>query len=126
MASLLKEPSCRVERSDVQALVGGLSQGVPCLASGWSHEAELPFEDVRMAGFAFSPDAGRDALRQQLDELVAEEGRDDRARSLRAVGGTMRARSAAIGREVQDAPGVPSATGRVTAIAPASEPVGAS
>lgn len=86
--------------SRYHALVGALSQGVPCLASGWSHKYKMLFEDYRCAEMVMDVDASKEQIREALDRLCDEPERSDRLDVLQHAAERERIRTVAMWSEI--------------------------
>jgi colanic acid/amylovoran biosynthesis protein len=58
--------------SRFHALVSALSQGVPALATSWSHKYEELFADYGLPEVVLDANVSREALRDRLEKLVGE------------------------------------------------------
>ena len=86
--------------SRFHALVSALSQGVPTLATGWSHKYEMLFEDYGVSEFRITVDIKRKRLAEKLNQL----NRDGRTRIvgiIRDRGLTLEQQAESIWREMQ-------------------------
>ncbi len=69
--------------SRFHALVGALSQAVPCLATGWSHKYRMLFRDFGCEKFLLDSDATDEAIATALDGVLAGTSRSTLIDSLR-------------------------------------------
>nr|WP_306173805.1 polysaccharide pyruvyl transferase family protein [Pseudoalteromonas shioyasakiensis] len=53
--------------------VSSLSQGVPCIATGWSHKYTELFNEYNVGKYLLSPEVADESLFQILDNLIDEE-----------------------------------------------------
>ena len=59
--------------SRFHGLVSALSQGVPSLATGWSHKYQMLLEDYGFGEGLIEPNAGEDEIRTKIDSLTDPE-----------------------------------------------------
>ena len=63
--------------SRYHALIGALSQGVPCLGTGWSHKYVALFEDYGVPEALVSVDVSDKELREKLVAIVSDQSRKE-------------------------------------------------
>ncbi len=72
--------------SRFHALVGALSQAVPCIVSGWSHKYEMLLNDYGSPEFLLKPSCSLEELRTLLNRLTAPGTREAIVERLHAHG----------------------------------------
>ena len=67
--------SCRfIIGSRFHGLVNGLSQGVPCICTSWSHKYEALFEDYHCSEYLISDFTSMEKANQLIDRLLDDKG----------------------------------------------------
>ena len=62
--------SSMVVASRFHAIVCALSQGVPCIGTGWSHKYEELFREYHCSELLLRTDSGQDVIREQIGRIV--------------------------------------------------------
>lgn len=86
--------------SRFHALVGALSQGVPCLGVGWSHKYEMLFEDYGCAECLLPLTATGDEVRNLLSRMATDPDRSQTVARLQLASAKQRQRTVAMWSEV--------------------------
>ena len=86
--------------SRFHGLVSALSQGVPSLATGWSHKYQELFRDYGFPEGVLSVDDADSELAEKIDRLVDERANRELAESLQKESAQLKSRSEAMWGEV--------------------------
>ncbi|MDY6781371.1 MAG: polysaccharide pyruvyl transferase family protein [Cyanobacteriota bacterium] len=86
--------------SRFHSLVSTLSQGTPCLGTGWSHKYEMLFEDYNCPECLVSPIDSAEKIHRVLDAIAEEPGRSDLIRRIEAGSEEQKRLSSAMWAEV--------------------------
>ncbi|MGE0375464.1 MAG: polysaccharide pyruvyl transferase family protein [Planctomycetaceae bacterium] len=88
--------------SRFHALVGALSQAVPCIVAGWSHKYEMLLQDFGCEPFLLSPTSPDEDIRTLFDRVTDARLRGEIVARLRERGDGLRAQVDAMFRRVDE------------------------
>lgn len=91
-----------VAGSRFHSLVSSLSQGVPSLATSWSHKYEELFSEYGCPELVLPIDASKDSLAKLIGELTDGDRRDTLVQTLRSKAAALRSQAVDMFREVGD------------------------
>jgi polysaccharide pyruvyl transferase WcaK-like protein len=86
--------------SRFHAIVSALSQGVPVLATGWSHKYEMLFQEYRMPEACLPVSVGHDTLRERISSLLDGTSRVQIVARISEAAAVQRERAAAMWERV--------------------------
>ncbi|MEQ9551479.1 MAG: polysaccharide pyruvyl transferase family protein [Coleofasciculus sp. G3-WIS-01] len=86
--------------SRFHSLVSTLSQGVPCMGTGWSHKYQMLFEDYNCSDSLVSPIDSPDKISNLLDKLIEEPSRSELIAGINAGATEQKKRSTQMWRDV--------------------------
>lgn len=86
--------------SRYHGIVSSLSQGVPCLGTGWSHKYKELFNDYGFPEGLVSVDESESVLSDKIDRLVNEQNNRQLVGSLHQAAASIKGRSEAMWKEV--------------------------
>lgn len=89
-----------VVASRYHALVSALSQGVPCLGTGWSHKYQMLFEDHGCAENLLSVNESQEEVSRKFDRILSEPNRSELIERLREKDLQLTEKSLEMWREV--------------------------
>lgn len=88
--------------SRFHGLVSSLSQGIPSLATGWSHKYQMLFEDYGCPDFLVSPTDSSKTITEKLERLLMEPGYSEVKERLLAFSEDQKRKSEAMWSRVED------------------------
>ncbi|MEB3830124.1 polysaccharide pyruvyl transferase family protein [Phormidium sp. CCY1219] len=87
--------------SRFHSLVSTLSQGVPCLGTGWSHKYQMLFDDYNCPECLISPVDSEEKIYKALEAIIEEPSRGDIMRRLKTAGEAQKKLTSQMWQEVE-------------------------
>jgi colanic acid/amylovoran biosynthesis protein len=72
--------------SRYHAIISALSQGVPVLATGWSHKYEALFKEYDIPASCLTPSLEPEALKRKIEEMIEKDRRAETIRKITHAG----------------------------------------
>lgn len=96
--------------SRFHGIVSSLSQGVPCLATGWSHKYQMLFEDYRCPQLLINPLLAPAEITDKIKEVVTEPSRTEIVNTIKAAAQEQKELSRQMWHQVHQAIGLSTET----------------